>query len=54
MILVGGDTNHFELKKFHKEIQGPHVLFNLLVMLGNFEPTCIVTTKIVTMSIITP
>ena len=28
----------------HNEIQGPHVFFySLLVMLGNYEPTCIAT-----------
>ena len=38
-------------KKFHNEIQGPHVFFyTLLVMFGNYEPTCIVTIKITSLT----
>ena len=34
------------VKKCSNETQGPHVFFfTLLVMLGNYEPTCIVTIK---------
>ena len=46
--------NIFSHKKISNEIQGPNVFFfTLLGMLGNYdyEPTCIVTIKIVTMQI---
>ena len=36
--------------KILNETQAPHIFFfTLLVMLGNYEPTCIVTIKMVTM-----
>ena len=37
-------------KKKSNETQGPHFFFfTLLVMLGNYEPTCTVILKMVTM-----
>ena len=38
------------IKKSYDETQASHIFFfTLLVMLGNYEPTCIVTLKMVTM-----
>ena len=37
-------------KKFERHTSSTHFFFfNLIVMLGNYEPTCIVTIKMVTM-----
>ena len=42
-----------DIKKYHFDIQGSHLLFfTLLVMLGNYEPPCIVTIKMVTMFVV--
>ena len=48
--IKGSSANVTSKQKISNEIQGPHVFFfTLLVMLGNFEPTCIDTIKMVTM-----
>ena len=50
--LIPGSTDSTlaVLLKDFEEIQGPHIFFfTLLVMLGNYEPTCIVTIFMVIM-----
>ena len=45
-----GLIKQIQMEKFHNKIQSPHIFFyTLLVMLGNYELTCIVTIKMVTM-----